>query len=60
MVVPVDIKDYTAQKNATINTLGQTAKKCVTQLVKAATNQQEYVTLGVILDGEDSFVKKNV
>lgn len=49
-----------AQKNVTINVLEETAKNCVTQLVKAVTNRQEYVTMGVIPDGKGSFVKKNV
>lgn len=44
-------------QNVTRNILGQTALKCVTQLVKAATNRREYVIIGVILDGGDSFVK---
>lgn len=44
-------------QNVTRNILGQTALKCVTQLVKAATNRREYVIMGVILDGGDSFVK---
>lgn len=45
-------------QNVTINILDQTALKCVTQLVKAATKRQEYVIMGVILDGGESFVTK--
>lgn len=57
MDVTVATRVSTAQKNVTRNILGQTALKCVTQLVKAATNRREYVIIGVILDGGDSFVK---
>lgn len=57
MDVTVATMVSTAQKNVTINILDQTALKCVTQLVKAATNRQGYVIMGAILDGGDSFVK---
>lgn len=49
---------FTFNQNVKLIILDQTVKKCATVLAKAATEQQEYVTLGVILDGKDSFVTK--
>lgn len=38
--------------------MDQTVKKSATVLAKAATEQQEHVTLGVNRGGKDSFVTK--
>lgn len=45
-------------QNVKLIILDQIVKKCATVLAKAATEQQECVTLDVILDGKDSFVTK--
>lgn len=56
----VATKDRSAWKSVNIIILDQTVMKYATVPAEVAIKQQEYVTLGVILDGEDSFVKKNV
>lgn len=58
MDVTVATKDRSAWKNAKLIILDQIVLKCATVLAKAATEQRAYVTLGVILDGKDSFVTK--
>lgn len=56
MVVPADTKDQPVRKNVKLIISDQTVKKCATVLAKAATEQQEHVTLGVNRDGKDSIV----
>lgn len=58
MGVTAATKDQSVWKNVKLIILDQTVKKCATLLAKAVTEQQGYVTLGVIRDGKDSFVKK--
>lgn len=58
MDVTVATRDQSAWKNVKKIILDQTVMKYATVRAKAATEQQEHVTLGVILDGKDSFVTK--
>lgn len=55
--VTININVFFIQ-NVKLIILDQTVMKCATVLAKAATEQQECVTLDVILDGKDSFVTK--
>lgn len=58
MDVPMATKDQSVWKNVKTIFLDQTVKKSATVLAKAATEQQEHVTLGVNRGGKDFFVTK--
>lgn len=51
-------EDQSVWKNVKTIILNQTVKKSATVPAKAATEQQEHVTLGVNRDGKDSIVTK--
>lgn len=61
--VPINTNNYSYKilqfiQNVKTIFLDQTVKKSATVLAKAATEQQEHVTLGVNRGGKDSFVTK--
>lgn len=59
MGVTGDIKGSAALRNVRKTFSDETVTVFATQLVKAATDRQEYVILDVFLDGKENFVTKN-
>lgn len=60
MGVTVVTRDQHVLKNAKMAVLDKTVKTCAIQRVDAATKQPVFVTLDVIPDGLEYFVKKRV